>query len=236
MKIAIMQPYFMPYIGYWQLLNAVEVFVILDDVNFIKRGYINRNNILINGTIHMFSIPVRNASQNRLIMDTKLSFDSRQRCKFKTLINTAYRKAPQFGEIMPLMERIIDNKTDDLTEFIQFGINEIKKYLELETRILKSSEFKKNNSLHAQDRIIEICRCIDADIYVNPAGGRKLYQPDAFKKQNMELLFLDPKYANIKYKQFKNQFVENLSIIDVLMFNEKNNVLDLLEEYELNNE
>lgn len=236
MKAAVMQPYFMPYIGYWQLLKAVDIFVILDDVNFIKRGYINRNNILINGQAHLFSIPVRDASQNRLIMDTKLSFDNWQRCKFQRLINSVYKKAPQFEKIMPLLERILDNETDDLTEFIQFSIDVIKEYLELKTHILKSSELKKNNSLRAQDRIIEICRCIGADIYINPSGGRKLYCQNTFKGQNMELLFLDPKYENIKYEQFDNPFVENLSLIDILMFNEKNGVLRLLKEYELNHE
>lgn len=236
MKVAIMQPYFMPYIGYWQLINVVDVFVILDDVNFIRRGFINRNSILINGQAHMFSIPIQDASQNRLIMNTKLCFDNQHRYKFNRLISTTYKKALQFEKVMPLIEEIIDNKTNDLTEFIQFSLIIIKKYLNMKTKILKSSELRKDNSLHAQDKIIEICRCLNADIYINASGGRKLYQTDIFKKQNIDLLFLDPKYENIKYIQFKDQFVENLSIIDVLMFNEKKNVLKLLGEYELNNE
>lgn len=234
MKVAIMQPYLFPYIGYWQLINAVDTFVLLDDVNFIKSGYINRNRILINGQAYMFSVPIRNASQNCMIKDTKLSFDAKERRKFLTRLENSYKKAPYYQMVISYLEKIITNDTDDLTEYIKYSIEEIIRFLKIETSVLRSSEISKDNSLKGQDRIIDICKCLKADIYINACGGRILYQREAFKAQNLELLFLDTKMDGVKYHQFRNDFVEKLSIIDVMMFNSGQEIQKFLQEYDLN--
>lgn len=234
MKVAIMQPYLFPYIGYWQLIYAVDKFVLLDDVNFIRRGYIHRNRILINGKPYMFSVPVKSASQNRTIMDTELSFDEKEKKKFLLRIENSYKKAPMFQTVMPCLERIINNHTSNLTDFIRYSLEEIMTYLEIKTLLLKSSELDKDNSKTAQERILEICKCVGADTYINPSGGRELYQADEFSKQNIQLFFLDTRFDRIVYKQFDNQFVNSLSIIDVLMFNQIERVQRFLKEHDLN--
>ncbi len=234
MKVAIMQPYLFPYIGYWQLINAVDTFVLLDDVNFIKRGYINRNRILINGHAYMFSVPIKNASQNCMIKDTKLSFNDRERRKFLARIENSYKKAPYYQTVMPCLEKIIRNDTDDLTEYIRYSIEEVIRLFGIKTLILRSSEIDKDNLLRGQDRIVEMCKCLRADIYINASGGRVLYQREVFKAQNIELFFLDTKMDRVKYRQFCNDFVENLSIIDVMMFNSDKEIQNFLEEYDLN--
>jgi len=234
MKTAIMQPYLFPYIGYWQLINAVDSFVILDDVNYIKRGYINRNSILINGQPYRFSVPVKDASQNRLIKDMELYFGEKEKVKFLVRIENAYRKAPFFDMVMPLVRTIVENDTDDLTGYVGYSIEKIMDYLKMRTKIMKSSDIQKDNTLAGQDRIIEICEQLHTDIYVNPSGGRLLYQAEKFKAHGIALYFLDTKFDKIVYRQFGHEFVENLSIIDVLMFNSVDRIQEFLEECMLN--
>lgn len=229
-----MQPYLFPYIGYWQLINAVDKFVILDDVNYIMRGFINRNKILLNGQPYQFTIPIKKASQNKLIMDTKLNFSQEDKRKFLLTIRNAYKKAPYFDKVIPMLEEIIQNQENDLTNYIRYSIERIKEYLEIQTEILVSSQIDKRPDLKAQDRIIEICKCLGADIYINPCGGRTLYKYSDFELAGMKLFFLDTKNECINYKQLQNGFIGNLSIIDVLMFNNEKQIQQFMEAFQLN--
>ena len=105
-RIAIMQPYIFPYIGYFQLVYATDVFVFYDDVNFINRGWINRNRILLNGKEQLFTIPCKDASQNKLIKDIEVLHDPKSMQKTLATIQAAYKKAPFFADVYPLMENI----------------------------------------------------------------------------------------------------------------------------------
>lgn len=232
-KVAVMQPYIFPYIGYWQLIRAVDEFVLLDDVNYIVRGYINRNTILLNGQPYRFTIPIKKASQNRLIMHTKLDFTQKEKDRFLLTIYTAYHKAKSYDLVMPLIEAIINNSQDDLTEFIRYSINIIDDYLHINTKISISSEVDKDLGVKAQDRIIEICKRKKADIYINPCGGRKLYEKEMFARENIKLLFLDPDLDSINYFQNQDTFQKSLSIIDILMFNTKDKITEFLGRYKL---
>lgn len=229
-----MQPYLFPYIGYWQLIDAVDKFVILDDVNYIMRGYINRNRILINGQPYMFTIPIEKASQNKLIMNTQINFGEEGKKKFLMTIQNAYKKAPYFEIVMPMIEEIILNLETDLTEYIRQSIKSIMEYLNIQTNILVSSKIEKNQDLKAEERIIEICKRLGADTYINPCGGRTLYHHLDFEQEGMELFFLDTKSECITYNQRQKEFVSNLSIIDILMFNDVKTIQRFLKEYELN--
>ena len=156
MKFAIMQPYFFPYLGYWQMFSAVDKFVIYDDVNFIMRGYINRNSILVNGEAHLFSIPLEKPSQNKLIKDTKLKFDTKSRENFLKTITMAYKKASYFSTFYPILCDIIYKDTNDLTTFIKHSFEKIKEYLGLNTQILMSSEIEKDEKIRGQDKIVAL--------------------------------------------------------------------------------
>lgn len=233
MKTAVMQPYFFPYIGYFQLLEAVDTFVILDDVNFIKRGWINRNTILLNGEPHLFTIPLDKPSQNKLICETKLNFPAKEREKFLKTIHTAYKKAEQFSAFFGILEKIVLCEHDDITSFIHNSFDEVCAYLALETKIVRSSELEKNNSLKAQDRIIEICKVIGTDLYINPSGGKDLYQAESFEQNDIELKFINTNFDAITYNQFGSVFTPHLSFIDVLMFNDKKTIKTFLNQYTL---
>lgn len=105
MKIAVMQPYLFPYIGYFQLLNAVDMFVVFDDVNFIKKGWINRNNILVNRQKYLFTVPLKDASQNKLIKEVQIADDGWQE-KFLKTVAQSYKKAEFFDEAFALIEKL----------------------------------------------------------------------------------------------------------------------------------
>ena len=233
MKIGIMQPYFLPYIGYWQLIKQVDKFVLLDDVNFIKRGYINRNNILMDNQKKLFTIPVKNASQNRLINQTEFDFNNKEKNAFKKMIQCSYGKALCYDDVVKIIEEIVDFADCDVTGFIENSIYKILDYLEINKEIIRSSNINKDNDKKAQDRIIEICHKCSADIYINPSGGRSLYETETFRENGIQLFFLDVDYTNLSYKQFDGKFVQNLSIIDVLMFNKKKDVNYLLDKCNL---
>ena len=226
MKIAVMQPYFFPYLGYWQMFNAVDTFVILDDVNYINRGYINSNSVLVNGKAHKFTIPL-----NKLINETRLKFSEKDKESFLKMIMMAYRKAPMFDAFFPVLEVVVRQDSDDLTSFIYKSFIEVKEYLDLKTDIVISSKIEKDNNLRAEDRILEINKRLGSDTYINAIGGRDLYSFEHFSKESIELCFI--KMKPYEYKQYNNEFVPNLSFIDVLMFNDKDKVIEMLDRYEL---
>lgn len=230
MKLGIMQPYFFPYIGYWQLINAVDAYVVYDDVNFIKGGWINRNNILLNGAKHLITLPLEEASSFKLINEILITKNIVLKNKLIKTIKSAYLKAPYFETIMPILESLIlDNSNIAMLNYNI--ILTIKKYLNIDTEILLSSKIEKDNNLKAQDKVIHIAHILGATEYINAIGGQELYDKEVFKEQNIDLKFI--KTNPITYKQFNNEFVSNLSIIDVMMFNPPEKIKEMLDDYEL---
>lgn len=231
MTLAIMQPYFFPYIGYWQLIHAVDMHVIYDDVNYIKGGWINRNYILLNGGAKLINLQLRNASPNKLIFETELMCDELYNRKLLKTIEQAYKKALYFNDVFPLIEGIILQNEKSLSKYLAGLITRVCGYLGINTRLVLSSETEKDNSLKGQDKVLEICGILGANRYINAIGGMELYSKGAFEKHNIELSFI--KTREIKYKQYNNEFVPNLSIIDVMMFNSKEEIKRMLNEYDL---
>ena len=183
MTLAIMQPYLFPYIGYWQLINAVDVFVIFDDVNFIKKGYINRNLILVGGKSQQFTLELIGASQNKLINEIEVGNNSQKLLK---TIEMSYKKAPYFDNVYPIIEDILNNKEKNLAKFIGYSLEQISSYLKLNTKFIYSSDIEKDNSLKAQDKILDICKKLNATSYMNAIGGQELYSKEIFKENGIE--------------------------------------------------
>ena len=228
MKIAVMQPYFFPYIGYWQLINSVDIFIIYDDVNFIKRGYINRNNILINNVKHLFTLALIKSSQNKKINEILIGENNK---KILRTIEQSYLKAPFFHDIFPIIENIFSNKEKDLSKFLGNALQIFSKYLDINTKFEYSSMIENDKSLQAQDRLIEISKILNATDYINAIGGEQLYDKNAFSDAGINLSFIQTELIN--YKQFNNKFIPNLSIIDVMMFNSKEDIKEMLKKYTL---
>ncbi len=230
-RLAIMQPYFLPHLGYFQLIAAVDKLVIYDDVNFITAGWINRNRILLNGAPHMFTVPLQAASQNKLIFEIELAQEDHWRNKILRTIALHYKKAPSYLAVMPMLERIFKYPTKRLDAFILHSLEELTRYIGLGTEIQPSSQTYGNRELRAQARILDICKIEGAQVYVNTPGGRDLYDREAFEANGIQLKFLGAK--PIVYDQKQGEFFGSLSVIDVLMFNNLQTIQKMVEEYEL---
>ena len=231
MKLAIMQPYFFPYIGYFQLMNAVDLFVLYDDVSYINRGWVNRNRIAVAGSPWLFTVPLANASQNVLIKDLRLARNADEwKHRFMKTVAQSYRKAPMFSTVLAMLERTMDGPAVWLMDWIRASFEEISRHLGMQTVRKSSSVEYGNRELRGQDRILDICAREKADVYVNPINGVELYDRDAFACRNVQLRFLKPEY---EYRQFGDSFIPHLSIIDALMFNSPGDMVCLLENYVL---
>lgn len=228
MIIAIMQPYLFPYIGYWQLINAVDTFVIFDDVNFTNKSFINRNKILVQNKPHQFTLELFGSSQNKLINQIQIGNNSK---KILLTIEQSYKKSPFFNIAFPLIEDVLSQNEKNLSKFIGYSLKKISDYFNIETNFIYSSEIAKNNDLKKQDKIIDICQKLNATHYINPINGKALYDRKLFTENDIKLNFIQTK--SFKYQQFNSEFKSFLSIIDVMMFNNKDHIKSLLNLFEL---
>ncbi len=230
MRLAIMQPYIFPYIGYFQLINSVDKFVVYDNIQFTKKGWINRNRILVNNRDEYISLPLKKDSDYLNVNERKLADTFKtDRIKLLRRITESYRKAPEFSTVYPLLEAIISNEEENLFGFIYHSLQEVCRFLDIKTEFVISSAVPIDHGLKSQDKVIAICKALGATVYVNPIGGLELYAKDDFKKNGIELNFI--KSAPVEYAQFNNEFVPWLSIIDVMMFNSKETIQRYLQLY-----
>ena len=217
MKLAVMQPYFFPYMGYFQLIDKVDFFVIFDDVNYIKGGWINKNRILQQGEILNITLPVQKVSQNRKINEHLRTSDIKTLKKLKTKLKFSYCKAPNYKEFFPLLCQIIDYPETNLAKYLTNSLREISAYLGLKTRFIYSSQLSNHDEWdNAEDRIIDITKQLGCTEYYNLPGGKDLYNTDKFANQNVKLNFISPELT--PYGQLNiNDFIPGLSVIDYIM-------------------
>lgn len=233
MRIAVMQPYIFPYIGYFQMIKAVDKFVFYEDVNFIKKGWINRNRILNQNQDLMFTVPLSKVSQNKLISETEINRETYSKWveKIEQTLVLNYKKAPFFYEVNKLVLSIFKNDFKTIDALAIESIIGVARYLNLKTSFVRSSVAYKNRDLEREERLIDICKNESATHYINALGGKELYAKERFKEKGVVLNFIKP--LPIAYKQFNDEFVPWLSIIDVLMFNSIAEVNGMLEKYDL---
>ncbi len=230
MRAAIMQPYIFPYIGYFQLIKASDIFVLYDNIQFTKKGWINRNRILVNGEPEYISFPLKKDS-DFLNVDQRYLAESFVTDKVKMLrkIENAYRKAPHFQGVTPIVRDILDYPETNLFKYIFHSLKIICEYLGIQTEIIASSNVNADHDLKGKSRVLAICEALHADEYLNPIGGTELYDKEEFIKTGVTLGFVKP--AEIQYPQFGKEQVPYLSIIDVMMFNSKDQINNLLNSY-----
>ena len=216
MKLAIMQPYFFPYIGYFQLIAAVDQFIVYDNIKYTKKGWINRNRILQNGKDVMFSLPLKSDSDYLGICERELAADF-NRDKLLNQFKGAYRRAPYFEQTFPLVEQLVRHEEVNLFRFLHHSIVRTCEHLGITTEIRISSDIAIDHDLKNQDKVLALCAAVGANSYVNAIGGMELYAKDTFLEKGIELKFIRSK--PFEYPQFGEAFVPWLSIIDVMMFN-----------------
>lgn len=213
-----MQPYFLPYIGYFQLMAAADRFVFLDDVNYINRGWINRNRLPTPQGPAWFTLPLVGASQNRLICDIDIKDDDGWKRSLERTISVTYSKAPCFAEVFPLFQEFLSAASGNLAQFLSRTLQETAVWLGLTTRFVPSSSIYPKEELKGQHRILDICLREGVDTYVNPPGGRELYDDSVFSAAGVQLQFLRPELQNL---QLASSCADGpvLSILDLMMYN-----------------
>lgn len=231
MRLALMQPYLFPYIGYFQLLHAADRFVVYDDVTFIKSGWINRNNILLNGKPFLFTAPLLNASSFAAICDIEVSYKAPWAEKLLKTMHQAYRRAQQYATVAPLVEEVLMSGAPTVGALATMSIRKVANHLGLSAEIKPTSGGYGNSHLSGQARVIDICQQEGATEYINSIGGQALYSKDAFREAGIALSFLLT--GPVQYRQSGQPFIPSLSIIDVLMNNSIEETRALLENYEL---
>ena len=231
MTLAIMQPYFFPYWGYFQLLNKVDKFVVYDDVNFIKKGWINRNRVLINGEPTLISIPVQKVSQNRTIRETKLADQPKWKTKLLRTLEQSYKKAPYFQVVFPQVEALLLAEYPSIADLNLATIKMVHQYLKFDTELVESSVIYGNQHLAGQERILDICKQEQATVYINPIGGMELYNSEYFEQAGVQLFFIHPHAT--PYQQFGTTFHPNLSVLDSLFFLSPEQLKTKLSDHQL---
>lgn len=231
MKLAIMQPYFLPYIGYFQLIKAVDEFVVYDNIEYTKKGWVNRNRILVNGRDEYITLSLKKDSDYLPVNERYLS-DSwpSDRTRLLNKVLESYRKAANFNEVYELFKKIILYENNNLFNYIFNSIEQVKDYLGIHTQLVISSTIPINHQLKSTEKVIALCKAREADIYINPIGGIELYDKEYFKSHQIDLGFL--KSNPINYKQFHGEFVPWLSILDVMMFNSRERIYEMLNQCE----
>jgi len=230
-KIGIMQPYFFPYIGYFQIIMAVDLFVFYDDVQFIKGGWINRNRIIINNELRYLTIPLKDASANKLIKDTFVKKDQKAFLIIEKKIEQCYKKAPFFSIVFPLIQNLLKGDYKTISELAMYSIEMVSRYLLLSTKFIVSSEkFGDTSRYKRSERLARICHTFSAETYINAIGGQELYDKEEFLRMNIKLQFLKSQ------KSAEGRIDHNLlnvSILHLLMYYPPDLIKVLLQDYKL---
>ncbi|GAA0856821.1 WbqC family protein [Aliiglaciecola litoralis] len=233
MNLVIMQPYFFPYVGYFSLFDAADTFVIYDDVNFIKKGWVNRNNFYSKSGPQRFTLPISKASQNSKISDLSILSLHHSKIKFLRMLSFSYSKAPYYQDVISLLVDIFDYKTELLADFLVNALIKVNEYLNISVEIIRSSQEQFAKGLAGEQRIVSIAKNLQAEKYINAIGGVDLYSTKSFEMQGIKLQFLKHKGTN--YRQFSDVHTPYLSIVDVLMFNSPSEAMQIIQSYELIN-
>ncbi len=220
-SLGVMQPYFFPYIGYFQLIAAVDQFIIYDNIKYTKKGWINRNRLLQDGKDVLFSLPLKAGSDSLDIVERELATDFKPE-KLLRQFRNAYGRAPFFAQTMPLVERIVLHDDQNLFNFLHHGLIATCQHLGITTPIHVSSAVNIDHELKSQDKVIALCKAMGASRYINAIGGMDLYSGSVFKEHGIALNFI--RTAAFEYAQYGAPFVPSLSIVDVMMFNSLENI------------
>ena len=229
-SVAVMQPYFFPYLGYFQLLAHVDVFVVYDDTQFVKQSWINRNRILEHGAAAFLTLPVASGSHRQLICEKRLHDPRYHQQKLFARIRHAYRTAPHLDSVSAFLEPLFPGEDETIAAFNVRALGALHEMLGLHARIVLASERAYPSCSTAQERVIRVCLEEGGTRYVNPIGARSLglYDRAAFGAAELELTYLAV-HPDLRYAQGGGSFLRDLSVIDVLMFNSPARTRELLD-------
>lgn len=204
-KIAIMQPYFVPYAGYFRLMQFADIFVIYDCVQFPRRGYVHRNKLHFqHDQLNWLNLPLLKQGRDVLINQLKFKHDALE------IFKTTLKKSNVFLKIKDesILLDALYNFSQTPNQYISSLLKFFCKQLNINTKFLHSSQLELSPKLKGQYRIIEICKQFNANQYINSPNGRLLYQKSSFEKEGIELMFLED-YEGESVSILENYYIKN---------------------------
>jgi hypothetical protein len=197
-----MQPYFLPYIGYFQLINYADIFVVYDDIQFTKKGWINRNVIPTKSGLLKFTVPCKASGEKSLIVEKTISSDFNRKKFLKRLLSELKNGANQTENVEELLTRIVMYEESNLFRYLFHSITEIACHLKVSNdKLLISSSLGDFTHLRSQERVLAMCKTLNASKYVNPISGSHLYQREAFERENIELNLFEPYIPQVESQE-----------------------------------
>lgn len=229
-----MQPYFFPYIGYYALIKNTDKWIIFDEVQFIRHGWIERNRILKpNEGWQYISVPLEKHSREVLIKDIKIRNTEDWKEKIIKQLDHYKKRAPFYTPVITLLKTVFLLQTDNITLLNAHLISESCKYIGISFNyeIYSKMNLKIEPVIEPGDWALNISKAIGATCYINPPGGIEIFDKVKFKRAGIDLKFLKIKLKD--YNQQRTIFEPGLSIIDVMMFNSPDVICEMLNQYEL---
>lgn len=230
-----MQPYFMPYLGYFSLIKHTDRFILFDTVQFIRHGWIERNRILKpNEGWQYIKVPLKKHARETVIKDIEICNDQKWKEKIAAQIQHYKRTAPFYNNVINLLNDCFACEYNDITRLNEKVCNVVCDYLNIFTpiHIFSTMGFKIEAALKPDEWALNICKAVGGVTeYWNPPGGMSFFDRDKYEKNNIKLKFHQMKLN--AYDQGRPSFEPGLSIIDVMMFNGPEEISQMLDNYEL---
>lgn len=234
MKLGIMQPYFFPYIGYISLMKCVDRWIFMDEVQMIRHGWIERNRILRQqGGWHYFRVPLEKHKSHTLIKDIRVRNSEPWKDQILAQLVHYKSKAPFYHEVIKLLNDSFQQRFDSITYQNAHLLKKLSEFIgfEFNYQILSEMNLVMETPVEADDWALNICKALDINHYVNPIRGKTFYNTEKFRQAGMKINFLHKQLFPYDQKDSTGEFVDDLSIIDVLMFNSPKEVLKRLDNY-----
>lgn len=232
MKLAINQPYFFPYLGYFSLIDNVDEFILFDTPQFIRHGWIERNQILKpTGEPLYIKVPLIKHKRETPIIDIQIRNSENWQDKIFAQLVPYKKWAPFYFEVVNLLKEIFSFETDSITELNYHSLTKVCEYIGIKTpiKIWSKMNVEIGEVREADEWALKICKALKADTYINPKDGISFFDVKKYQKENINIQFLDFKVE--EYTQLNNEFTPYMSIIDVMMFNDKKSIIEMLSNF-----
>ena len=237
MKLGIMQPYFLPYLGYISLIKHTDMFILLDEVQFIRHGWIERNRILKPDKDWQYiQVPLQKHTQTAVIKDIKINNEIEWEKKIFAQIEHYKKKALYYRKVVDLLKNIFSKKHATIAELNQDALHAVCDYLSVKNdiRIYSEMGLTIDPVFESDEWALNISKAMNASEYRNPPGGVSIFHKEKYEKENIALVFHE---LNLEeYSQNTNHdFIPGLSILDVMMFNTPEKISQMLDNFTVKN-
>jgi hypothetical protein len=229
MKGTILQPTYLPWIGYFEMIDSTDIYIVFDHVQFEKKSWQQRNKIKTSNGVIWLSVPIKREKRETRICDIKISYDHGNPLeKHWRTITLVYKKAPYFNEYRSIFEKIYSKEYNHLSDLNVAIIKKICNVLGIKTKIVLSSMLNLNDkNMGKTEKVVNLCKKVDITHLYDAKGAKEFIDDSIFHKEGISITFQH--FEHPVYKQLWGNFIPYLSVID-LLFNEGDKSLDIIRD------